>query len=146
MKIYNYYYTAITLLFLFVNYSLAQDLEIHNFIGKQPKEVIAIFGTPVHTDNTTPSMVCLFYKSPARIFVADEVSIYQAEITKDYNSESEALLELDDMIRKSIKNGFTSDSVSVDNIILNKTGIQTDIQLLNQKEKFQIRVKAKRHD
>jgi hypothetical protein len=146
MKTFHSVVAVMALLFSFFSHSIAQNLEVHNFIGKQRSEVIAAYGNPVHTDNSNTSMICLFYKSPTMIFVADETSIYQAEITKDYTNESEARSELDDMIKKSIKNGFTSDTVSVNIIKLHKTGIQTDIQLLNLKDKFEIKLKAVRHD
>lgn len=146
MKTFHSYISKMTLLFSFFSHSIAQNLGVHNFIGKQRSEVVATYGNPVHTDNSNTSMICLFYKSPTMIFVADETSVYQAEITKDYNNESEARLELDEMIKKSIVNGFTSDTVSVNTIKLHKTGIQADIQLLNLKDKFEIKLKALRHN
>ena len=146
MKTFHPYIAIMALLFSFSSHSIAQNLEVHNFIGKQRSEVVAFYGNPVNTDNSTPSMICLFYKSPTMIFVSDETSIYQAEITKDYSNESEARSELDAMINKSIKNGYTSDSVTVSNLKLHKTGVQTDIQILNLQDKFQIKIKAVRHD
>ena len=136
------------LLVLMLDYSIPQSLNVQNLIGKQLKDVIAKYGTPVHQDNSMPSMICLFYKSPTMVFVADETSVYQAEITMEYPTEEARKADLDELIINSVKEGFVSDTLSNNKIVMTKPGIKTDIDLINLKEKslFEIKVKAVRHD
>lgn len=136
------------LIVLSIQNSFPQNLNVQNLIGKQPKDVISKYGNPVHQDNSIPSMICLFYKSPTMVFVADETSVYQAEITMEYPTEEARKSDLDELIINSVKEGFVSDTLSNNKIVITKPGIKTDIDLINLKEKslFEIKVKAVRHD
>lgn len=136
------------LIVLSLEYSIPQSLDVQSLIGKQLKDVIAKYGNPVHQDNSMPSMICLFYKSPTMVFVADETSVYQAEITQEYPTDEARKTDLDDLINSSIKKGFISDTLSNNKIVMTKPGIKTDIDLINLKERslFEIKVKAVRHD
>ena len=71
--------------------SIAQDISVHNFIGKSQKDVVKKYGKPVHKDNSNPEMICSFYKSGSNtmIFVADKKGIYQAEASKSYDTEGQ---------------------------------------------------------
>ena len=143
----NKIYFMLLLVFT-LDYCIPQDLNVQEFIGKQGKDVIAKYGTPVHQDNSMPSMICLFYKSPSMVFVADETSVYQTEITKEYPSEDLRKTDLDDLIKKSLMEGFTADTLSGNKIVLSKQGIITDVDIINLKEKnlFEIKVKSVRRD
>ena len=136
------------LIVLSLEYSIPQSLDVQSLIGKQLKDVIAKYGNPVHQDNSMPSMICLFYKSPSMVFVADETSVYQTEITKEYPSEDLRKTDLDDLINKSLVEGFTADTLSGNKIVLSKQGIITDVDIINLKEKnlFEIKVKSVRRD
>lgn len=136
------------LIVLSIQNSFPQNLNVQNLIGKQLKDVISKYGNPVHQDNSIPSMICLFYKSPTMVFVADETSVYQAEITMEYPTEEARKADLDELIINSVKEGFVSDTLSNNKIVITKPGIKTDIDLINLKEKslFEIKVKAVRHD
>jgi len=136
------------LIVLSLEYSLPQNLNVQNLIGKQHKDVVLKYGNPVHQDSSIPSMNCLFYKSPTMVFVADETSVYQAEITKEYLTEDVRKNELDELIAGSLKDGFKSDTLSNNKIVLTKPGIKTEIDIINLNEKnlFEIKVKAVRHD
>lgn len=136
------------LIVLSIQNSFPQNLMVQNLIGKQLKDVISKYGNPVHQDSSIPSMNCLFYKSPTMVFVADETSVYQAEITLEYPTEEARKADLDELIINSVKEGFVSDTLSNNKIVITKPGIKTDIDLINLKEKslFEIKVKAVRHD
>lgn len=128
---------------LFTN---AQDISVHNFIGKKQSDVIKKYGNPVHKDNSNPSMLCMFYKtnSSSMIFVADANGVYQAEATKIFDKENSARTEVDSFISNSIPGGFAIDTVTISNFHLRKKGVKVDLQLSENKlaNKFEIRIKA----
>jgi len=134
------------LLLLFPFLICAQDIGVHNFIGKKQSDVIKKYGNPVHKDYSNPSMLCMFYKtgSNSMIFVADEKGIYQAEATKIFDKESSARSEVDSFISGSITGGFAVDTVTTYDFHLRRQGAKVDLQLSENKlsNKFEIRVKA----
>lgn len=133
-------------LFLFSHFSNAQDIGVHNFIGKKQSDVIKQYGNPVHKDNSNPAMLCMFYKtnSNSMIFVADGNGIYQAEATKMFDKENSARSEVDSFISKSINSGFDIDTVTALDFHLHKKGAKADLQISENKlsNKFEIRIKA----
>lgn len=135
---------------IFWNNSIAQDISVHKFIGKSPNDVIQKYGKPAHRDNSNPEMICMFYKrsSNTMIFVADKTGVYQAEATKSYDDESNARKELASFIETSTTNGFTTDTVSINDFNLFKTGVKVTLQISENKlsNKFDIRVKANRSE
>jgi len=147
MKTYN---ILITFLFLFFFSFLlpAQDINVHNYIGKKQSEVIKKYGKPVHQDNSSPSMQCMFYKSGSNsmIFVADAEGVYQAEANVSYGNEKEARSDINSFISNSVSNGFAVDTVSTSDFRLLKSGVKVDLQMVENKlsKKFEIRVKANR--
>jgi len=145
----NLFYLAVFAIFFF--YAMpgsAQDIAVYNLIGKQQNDVITRYGNPVHKDDSSPSMVCFFYKINSMIFVADESGVFQAEVSKEYEAEKEAQLELSNLVKKAVSEGFESDTLSVNDISIHKAGVKADIHLLNLKEKakYQVKIKAVRHD
>jgi hypothetical protein len=137
----------IIVMVFFSRFSFAQDISVQNLIGKQKSDVINIYGNPVHVDDSTPSMICLFYKIPNMTVVLDETGVYQAEITKVYQNEQDRKKDLDQLIQTSINSGFESDTVTTENIILKKVGVQTDIELAKgpKPEDFGLKIKAVRY-
>jgi len=134
------------LIFILAHQSNAQDIGVHNFIGKKQSDVIKQYGNPAHKDNSNPAMLCMFYKSnsSSMIFVADGNGIYQAEATKMFDKENSARSEVDSFISNSIKSGFDIDTVTVSDFHLRKKGAKVDLQISENKlsNKFEIRVKA----
>ena len=136
------------LIFLFLfSFSLsAQDINVHNFIGKKQSDVIKKFGKPAHQDNSNPEMLCMFYQygTNSMIFVANDKGIYQAEANVSYNTEKAARADLSSMISNSISNGFAVDTVTVSDFKLNKTGVNVLLQIAENKisNKYDVRVKA----
>jgi len=135
---------------LIISISIAQDISVHNFVGKSQRDVIQKYGKPVHKDNSNPDMICSFYKSGSNtmIFVADKNGIYQAEASKSYDTEGNARSEIDGLIATSLTNGFLIDTVSINDFKLAKSGVKVDLQLCENKltNKFDIRVNAKRSE
>ena len=143
----NYLIFKALLLSYFLTCScFAQDINVHNYIGKKKSEVVKKYGNPVHQDASNPSMVCMFYKSNSNsmIYVSNADGVYQAEASSSYNNEKDARSALDDFISGSISNGFSVDSVTTSDFHLNKSGVKVDLQLAENKlsKKFDIRVKA----
>jgi hypothetical protein len=134
------------MLFPFLVYS--QSIEVHNLIGKPRSEVIKKYGNPVHKDESNPAMICMFYKSKttSMIFVSDKNGVYQAEATKSCDDQKNARSDIDSFISNSVKNGFTVDTVSVNDFELQKKGAKVDLQLSENKiaKNYEIRVKANR--
>lgn len=135
---------------IFWNNSIAQDISVHNLIGKSPNVVVQKYGKPAHRDNSNPEMICMFYKSSSNtmIFVADKTGVYQAEATKSYDNESNARNEIANFIKTSTTNGFVTDTVSINDFNLFKTGVKVALQISENKltNKFDIRVKANRSE
>ncbi len=141
----------IIIVFLLLSENLiAQNIEVHNFIGRPNKEVISKFGNPVHKDDSNPSMVCMFYKSSSgsKIFVSDNSGVYQAEASESFNSEKDARSIVDKFISNSITNGFTIDTVSISDFRVTKKGIRADLQMAENKlsKTFEVKVKAARSE
>lgn len=78
------------------------------------------------------------------IFVSDKEGIYQSESTTNFSTETEAKTAVDDLIKNSMTDGFTVDSVSVNDFQIHKTGIKADVQMTENKitKNFDVSVKA----
>ena len=150
MNINNFLIKFLLLSIIIPGNSSAQDISIHNLIGKSPNAVIQKYGNPAHKDNSNPEMICMFYKSGnnTMIFVADNTGVYQAEATKSYDNESSARNDITNFIKTSTTNGFVTDTVSINDFNLIKTGVKVDLQISENKltSKFDIRVKANRSE
>ncbi|MFO7445611.1 MAG: hypothetical protein R6W90_04555 [Ignavibacteriaceae bacterium] len=141
---------TITLFFtFFISFLLySQDINVHNTIGQKKAAVVKQFGNPVHQDNSSPSMMCMFYKGSNynMTFVSDNEGVYQAEVSASYANEAKARSAVDAFISGSLSNGYSVDTVTVNDFHLKKTGVKVDLQMAENKlsKKFDIRVKATR--
>lgn len=146
MKMQNKLFLYFLLCLLMSSLINAQSIDVQNLLGKKTNEVIKKYGTPVHKDDSNPSMICMFYKNKTTnmIFVSGESGVYQAEATKIFDTESEARSNIDEFISGSIANGFSVDTLSISDFRLNKTGAKVDLQLSENKinKNFEIKVKA----
>lgn len=126
----------------------SQDFNVHTLIGKSQSEIIKKYGTPVHKDKSDPSMFCMFYKNATRtmVFVSDRNGVYQAEATIINNNEQSARKLIGEFISSSQKIEFVTDTISLSDFRLHKTGVKADLQLFENKltGKYEIRVKANR--
>lgn len=124
----------------------AQNIQVHNMIGKKQNDVIKKYGNPVHKDVSNPEMQCMFYQTntSSMIFVSDADGVYQAEATKTFDLETNARAEIDLFISESRNNGFDIDSVTTSDFHLHKKGAKVDLQINENKlsKKFDIRIKA----
>ncbi len=138
------------ILFLFPFSLFAQDINVHNFIGKKQSDVIKKYGKPVHQDNSNPDMLCMFYKtdSNSMIFVSNADGIYQAEANVSYAIEKTANKDISDLISKSIANGYDVDTVSIYDFKLRMPGVNVQLQMSENKitNKFDVRVKANKSE
>lgn len=138
------------LILLFPVLIYSQDISVHKFIGKTKSDVIKAYGNPVHQDNSNPAMVCVFYQTKTKrmIFVSDQDGVYQSEATASYNTEEKARVEVDAFISGSVEEGFSVDTVSINDFQIYKTGIKADLQLNENKitKKFDLRIKARRSE
>ena len=131
-----------------ISITKAQDINVHNMIGKKQSDVIKKYGNPTHKDDSNPAMLCMFYstKLNTMIFVSTKEGVYQSEATEIYNTKNDALKDLDTCIVRSIANGFTIDSVTTSDFRLQKQGVKADLQLSENKlsQKFEIKMKARK--
>ena len=138
------------LILLFPVLIYSQDISVHKFIGKTKSDVTKAYGNPVHQDNSNPAMVCMFYQTKTKrmIFVSDQDGVYQSEATASYNTEEKARVEVDAFISGSVEEGFSVDTVSINDFQIYKTGIKADLQLNENKitKKFDLRIKARRSE
>lgn len=129
---------------------IAQDIEIHNLIGKKQSDVTKKYGNPVHKDNSNPDMICMFYKNAngTMVFVSDKDGVYQAEANITYNAESEARKAIDNFIQSSLAGGYQVDSVTVNDFKLQHTGVNVELHIVENKisKKFEVRVKSNRSE
>jgi len=146
MRLSKIFYLLIFLLSCNTLLTKAQDLNVHYMIGKKQTEVIKKYGDPVHRDDSNPDMLCMFYKSKSNtmIFVSNKKAVYQSEALKAYDTNKDAMKELDACISGSVLNGFAIDSVTTSDFRLRKKGVKADLQLTENKlsGKYEIRVKA----
>jgi hypothetical protein len=124
----------------------AQDIKVHNYIGKSQSEVIKNYGNPIHKDASNPAMICMFYKSGTNtmIFVSNQEGVYQAEASVSYDDEKTARAEVNKLISTSLTNSYQVDSVTVSDYRLHKTGVKVDLQIYENKltKKYDVKVKA----
>jgi len=146
MKKFNVSIQFLFPILLFSTFISAQNIAVHDMIGKKQIEVIYEYGTPVHKDNSNPEMLCMYYKTnnSTMIFVANAAGVYQAEATKTLDTEPAARNEIDVFISNSIKHGFSVDTVTTSDFHLSKKGTKVDLQVSENKlsNKYDIRVKA----
>jgi hypothetical protein len=150
MKTIKMFFVSFFLICLFPVFLSAQDISVHEFIGKTKSDVIRQYGNPVHQDNGNPDMMCMFYQSKTirMIFVSNKDGVYQSEATANYNTEAKARSVVDDFIAKSIKNDFAVDTISVNDFQLYKTGIKADLQMSENKitKNYDVSVKANKSE
>lgn len=146
MKTIKMFFVLFFLICLFPVLLIAQDISVHEFIGKTKSDVIKQYGNPVHQDNSNPDMMCMFYqaKTIRMIFVSNKDGIYQSEATVNYSAEANARAAVDDLIKSSLSEGFTVDTVSVNDFQLYKTGVKADVQMTENKisKNYDVSVKA----
>jgi len=146
MKTIKMFFVLFFLVCLFPVLLIAQDISVHEFIGKTKSDVIKQYGNPVHQDNSNPDMMCMFYqtKTVRMIFVSNKEGIYQSEATVNYSSEANARAAIDDLIKSSLTESFTVDTVSVNDFQIYKSGVKADVQITENKitKNFDVSVKA----
>jgi hypothetical protein len=146
MKTRNYFFVSFFLMCLIPVLLSAQDISVHKFIGKTKADVIKKYGNPAHQDNSNPDMMCMFYqtKTNRMIFVSNRDGVYQSEATINYSSEENARTAVDELIKKSVADGFAVDSVSVNDFQIHKSGVKADVQMTENKitKNFDVSVKA----
>ena len=146
MKTIKMFFVLFFLVCLFPVLLIAQDISVHEFIGKTKSDVIKQYGNPVHQDNSNPDMMCMFYqtKTVRMIFVSNKEGIYQSEATVNYSSEANARAAIDDLIKSSLSESFNVDTVSVNDFQIYKSGVKADVQMTENKisKNFDVSVKA----
>ncbi|MBK9096538.1 MAG: hypothetical protein IPM14_00165 [bacterium] len=146
MKTKKVFFAAFFLICFFPVLLIAQNISVHEFIGKSKSDVIKTFGNPVHQDNGNPDMMCMFYqtKTVRMIFVSNKDGVYQSEATANYDTEAKARSVLLDILKNSKADGFAVDSISVNDFQIHKTGAKADLQLTENKitKNFDVSVKA----
>lgn len=148
MKTFKTFFFAIPLLILFPDLNNAQDIKVHEMIGKKKSELVKKYGNPVHQDNSNPNIICMFFKSgsSSMIFVADKDGVFQAEATASYDSETSARKQIDNFISFSVQKEYSVDTVTTSDFRLNKHGVKVELQVAENKlsKQYDIKVKANR--
>jgi len=149
MKSSKFYFAIFIAGFLLLQLSLtAQDVFAYHFIDKPRAEVIQKYGKPIHMDKSDPSMVCMFYKkgSDQMVFVSDQNSVFQVDITKTFSSKASAMNQIEELLAKAANESYTTDTLSVSEFELKKSGISFTAMLMHNDNlsKYEVRVKATR--
>jgi hypothetical protein len=149
-NMYNLRFVLMVIFISFVSANIfAQDINVHKAIGKKTSEVVKLFGSPAHQDNSNASMKCMFYKGNnyTLTFVADEKGVYQAEASATYDDELKARSVITKLL-EGCCNEYKIDSVSVSDFDIAKPGVKADVQLAENKitKKYDVRVKASRSE
>lgn len=146
MKTIKMFFVSFILVYLFPVLLIAQDISVHEFIGKTKSDVSKQYGNPVHQDNSNPDMMCMFYqtKTTRMIFVSNKDGIYQSETTVNFSTEAKARTAIDDLIKSSVEKSFTVDTISVNDFQIYKSGVKADVQMTENKisKNFDVSVKA----
>ncbi len=147
MKTIKMFFALFFLIFIIPDLLTAQDISVHYFIGKPKSDVIKKYGKPAHQDNSDPNMMCMFYqtKTNRMIFVSNKEGVYQSEATVNYSSEVNARTAVNDLIKASVTEGFTIDTVSVNDFQLYKPGVKADLQMTENKIKKNYDLSLKAH-
>ncbi|RJP60670.1 MAG: hypothetical protein C4543_04950 [Ignavibacteriales bacterium] len=111
--------------------SFSQELTVYQFIGKTKSDVIKQYGKPIHSDESNPDMVCIFYKKnqDTMIFVSDKTSVYQVDAMKFYPTEAAALTALNSAVQTAISQSFSPDTLSSSSFKLYKPGVEFNISV-----------------
>jgi len=146
MKTIKMLFVLFFLVCLFPVLLIAQDINVHEFIGKTKSDVIKQYCNPVHQDNSNSDMMCMFYqtKTTRMIFVSNKDGIFQSETTVNYSTEAKARAAIDDLIKSSIEESFMVDTVSVNDFQIYKVGVKADVQMTENKisKNYDVSVKA----
>ena len=134
----------IMMLFVFYCTTYAQLINIQRFIGRSQIELINELGSPVHFDDSNPSMMYMAYNFLSIACIADQIGIYKVELTRNYTSEKEAFDDINDFISCSIKDGLITDSVSAKKYIISNSSIHTEITLeqINDSPYLELKINA----
>jgi len=150
MKSNKFFFVSLLLICFIPIFLVAQDISVHEFIGKAKSDVIKQYGNPVHQDNSNPDMMCMFYqtKTVRMIFVSNKDGVFQSEATINYETESKARTSIDDCIKSSVTEGFKVDTVSVNDFQLYKPGIKSDLQISENKisKNYDVSIKARKSE
>lgn len=129
------------------NFLNAQEIKVHNFVGKQIKEAIAYYGKPVHQDNSIPEMISTFFQLPNKsyIFISNGDSVYQAQAIITYPSKDEIRNAVTSFMNELVQIEFVSDTISTEKYVLNKPGcsIENEITALSS-GKYQLKIVARK--
>ena len=109
----------------------SQELTVYQFIGKNKADIIKEYGKPIHSDESNPDMICIFYKKnqDTMIFVSDKTSVYQVDSMKLFPSEAAAITAINKTMESAISQSFTPDTLSSNNYNLYKPGVEFNISL-----------------
>ena len=150
MKLIKIFLLVLILIYFLSGKVIAQDINVHNMIGKKIADVVKKYGDPIHQDKSNPEMICMFYKGDngTMTFVGNDQGVYQAEAYKSFDSEKEARNAVDDFISKSISNSFVCDTVTINDFSISKTGIRASLQINKNQitKKTDINVKSKKSE
>jgi len=126
------------------------QLDMQNYIGKSRADLVNLLGKPVYTDDSNKSMVMMFYKSlvSSKSFVADEIGIYQAEATQQYETQKSWQAALNGYIADMVSKGFTVDTLASGEFQSDKPGVTCTVRggLNSTTNKYEITVSAHRKE
>lgn len=135
--------------FLFTS-TLAQNINVHEMLGKNLNQVISVYGKPAHQDRSNPAMECLFYKTEAyqMVFVANKEGVFQAEGCKTFNSKTAAENQLNKIISECLSKGFETDTLNASEFNVHKPGVKMILSIFenNYSQKYEVKVKANKSE
>lgn len=127
---------------------LAQSRPVYDMIGRKISTISDSYGKPTYHDKSSPEMECIFYKSKTNrmVFVGNREGIFQAEMCTTITDAGRARKVFDDIIAKSMKSGFKSDTLSNDMVNLVRPGTNVDLSIFHNTyaKQFEINLKAKK--
>ena len=129
---------------------IAQEINMHSFIGFSVKEITARMGKPAYQDNSNPSMICTFYKTQDSryAFVSNEKGVFQAEACLSLESKQGAEKLISNLIKNCKEEGYTSDTLNTDSYCVHtvKVKMELNTSLNKTTNKFDVRIKATRRE
>jgi hypothetical protein len=141
---------TVIILLLASSMLFAQEMKYCEMIGKDVKEVLRVYGKPVHQDLSNPSMKCVFYqsKSSRAAFISDQDGVYQIQVDLTYDSEKEAQKSISKFLLNCVQNDYKVDTLDITNFAVKAPSIKMNLNLFRNDylNKYEIKFKADRSE
>jgi hypothetical protein len=134
----------------FASSLFAQQIKYCQMIGKEVKDIVKLYGKPVHQDLSNPDMKCVFYqtKTSRTTFIAGKEGVYQIQADLSYDTEKEAFKSIDRFLGDCGSQSYQIDTLSIGNYNIKAPGVRMSLNLFQNTylKKFEVKFKAEKSE